>query len=175
MALLQISEPGQSTAPHQHKLAAGIDLGTTNSLVATLRSGLSGVLVDDDGHALLPSVVRYLPDGNVDVGYSAQAAQSQDPTNTIVSAKRFMGRGLKDIDLGMQPYHFVDNNNEMLQIETRAGVKSPVEISAEILKSLKNRAEKSLGGELVGVVITVPAYFDDAQRQATKDAHAWLA
>lgn len=170
MALLQISEPGQSTAPHQHKLAAGIDLGTTNSLVATVRSGLSGVLVDDDGHALLPSVVRYLPDGNVDVGYSAQAAQSQDPTNTIVSAKRFMGRGLKDIDLGMQPYHFVDNNNEMLQIETRAGVKSPVEISAEILKSLKNRAEKSLGGELVGVVITVPAYFDDAQRQATKDA-----
>ncbi len=170
MALLQISEPGQSTAPHQHKLAAGIDLGTTNSLVATVRSGLSGVLVDDDGHALLPSVVRYLPDGNVDVGYSAQAAQSQDPTNTIVSAKRFMGRGLKDIDLGMQPYHFVDNNNEMLQIETRAGVKSPVEISAEILKSLKKRAEISLGGELVGVVITVPAYFDDAQRQATKDA-----
>jgi molecular chaperone HscA len=170
MALLQISEPGQSTAPHQHKLAAGIDLGTTNSLVATVRSGLSGVLVDDDGHALLPSVVRYLPDGNVDVGYIAQAAQSQDPTNTIVSVKRFMGRGLKDIDLGMQPYHFVDNNNEMLQIETRAGVKSPVEISAEILKSLKNRAEKSLGGELVGVVITVPAYFDDAQRQATKDA-----
>jgi molecular chaperone HscA len=170
MALLQISEPGQSTAPHQHKLAAGIDLGTTNSLVATVRSGLSSVLVDDDGHALLPSVVRYLPDGNVDVGYSAQAAQSQDPTNSIVSAKRFMGRGLKDIDVGMQPYHFVDNNNEMLQIETRAGVKSPVEISSEILKNLKMRAEKSLGGELVGVVITVPAYFDDAQRQATKDA-----
>ncbi len=170
MALLQISEPGQSTAPHQHKLAAGIDLGTTNSLVATVRSGLSSVLVDDDGHALLPSVVRYLPDGNVEVGYSAQAAQSQDPANTIVSAKRFMGRGLKDIDVSMQPYHFVDNNNEMLQIETRAGVKSPVEISAEILKCLKTRAEKSLGGELVGVVITVPAYFDDAQRQATKDA-----
>jgi molecular chaperone HscA len=170
MALLQISEPGQSTAPHQHKLAAGIDLGTTNSLVATVRSGLSSVLVDDDGHALLPSVVRYLPDGNVDVGYTAQAAQSQDPTNSIVSTKRFMGRALKDIDVGMQPYNFVDNNNEMLQIETRAGVKSPVEISSEILKSLKMRAEKSLGGELVGVVITVPAYFDDAQRQATKDA-----
>ncbi len=170
MALLQISEPGQSTAPHQHKLAAGIDLGTTNSLVATVRSGLSSVLVDDDGHALLPSVVRYLPEGNVEVGYSAQAAQSQDPANTIVSAKRFMGRGLKDIDISMQPYHFVDNNNEMLQIETRAGIKSPVEISAEILKILKTRAEKSLGGELVGVVITVPAYFDDAQRQATKDA-----
>ncbi len=168
MALLQISEPGQSTAPHQHKLAVGIDLGTTNSLVATVRSGLASVLVDDDGHALLPSVVRYLPDGKIDVGYSAQAAQSQDPANTIVSAKRFMGRGLKDIDVSQQPYHFVDNG--MLQIETRAGIKSPVEISAEILKSLKNRAEKSLGGELVGVVITVPAYFDDAQRQATKDA-----
>jgi molecular chaperone HscA len=169
MALLQISEPGQSTAPHQHKLAVGIDLGTTNSLVATVRSGLASVLVDDDGHALLPSVVRYLPDGNVDVGYSAQAAQSQDPSNTIISAKRFMGRGLKDIDVSQQPYHFIDSS-EMLQIETRAGVKSPVEISAEILKSLKKRAEKSLGGELVGVVITVPAYFDDAQRQATKDA-----
>jgi molecular chaperone HscA len=169
MALLQISEPGQSTAPHQHKLAAGIDLGTTNSLVATVRSGLASVLIDDDGHALLPSVVRYLPDGNVDVGYSAQVAQSQDPSNTIVSAKRFMGRGLKDIDISQQPYHFFDSG-EMLQIETRAGTKSPVEISAEILKSLKNRAEKSLGGELVGVVITVPAYFDDAQRQATKDA-----
>ena len=169
MALLQISEPGQSTAPHQHKLAVGIDLGTTNSLVATVRSGLASVLVDDDGHALLPSVVRYMPDGSVDVGYSAQAAQSQDPSNTIISAKRFMGRGLKDIDISQQPYHFVDSD-EMLQIETRAGVKSPVEISAEILKTLKNRAEKSLGGELVGVVITVPAYFDDAQRQATKDA-----
>jgi molecular chaperone HscA len=178
MALLQISEPGQSTAPHQHKLAVGIDLGTTNSLVATVRSGLASVLVDDDGHALLPSVVRYLPnDGtdsnHVDVGYGAQAAQSQDPSNTIISAKRFMGRGLKDIDVSLQPYHFVETkteSGEMLQIETRAGIKSAVEISAEILKTLKNRAEKSLGGELVGVVITVPAYFDDAQRQATKDA-----
>ena len=169
MALLQISEPDQSTAPHQHKLAAGIDLGTTNSLVATVRSGLASVLIDDDGHALLPSVVRYMPDGCIDVGYSAQAAQSQDPNNTIISAKRFMGRGLKDIDVSQQPYHFIDSG-EMLQIETRAGVKSPIEISAEILKNLKNRAEKSLGGELVGVVITVPAYFDDAQRQATKDA-----
>ena len=169
MALLQISEPGQSTAPHQHKLAVGIDLGTTNSLVATVRSGQATVLVDDDGHALLPSVVRYMPDGTIDVGYSAQAAQSLDPQNTIVSAKRFMGRGLKDIDVSLQPYHFSDSK-EMVQLETRAGVKSPVEISAEILKSLKARAEKSLGGELVGVVITVPAYFDDAQRQATKDA-----
>ncbi len=178
MALLQISEPGQSTAPHQHKLAVGIDLGTTNSLVATVRSGQSTVLVDSDGHALLPSVVRYLPDGSIDVGYSAQAAQSLDPQNTIVSAKRFMGRGLKDIDVSMQPYHFVETKSasgEMLQIETRAGIKSPVEISAEILKALKVRAEKSFGLaknslELVGVVITVPAYFDDAQRQATKDA-----
>ena len=175
MALLQISEPGQSTAPHQHKLAVGIDLGTTNSLVATVRSGQATVLVDDDGHALLPSVVRYMPDASIDVGYSAQAAQSLDPQNTIVSAKRFMGRGLKDIDVALQPYHFVDNNNEMLQIETRAGVKSPIEISAEILKTLKKRAEKSFGleensAELVGAVITVPAYFDDAQRQATKDA-----
>ncbi len=169
MALLQISEPGQSTAPHQHKLAVGIDLGTTNSLVATVRSGMTSVLVDDDGHALLPSVVRYMPDGSTDVGYSAQAAQSLDPQNTIVSVKRFMGRGLKDIDVSLQPYHFSDSK-EMVQLETRAGVKSPVEISAEILKSLKARAEKSLGGELVGAVITVPAYFDDAQRQATKDA-----
>ncbi len=178
MALLQISEPGQSTAPHQHKLAIGIDLGTTNSLVATVRSGQSTVLVDGDGHALLPSVVRYLANGSIDVGYSAQAAQSLDPQNTIVSAKRFMGRGLKDIDVSMQPYHFVETKSasgEMLQIETRAGVKSPVEISAEILKALKIRAENSFGldensSELVGAVITVPAYFDDAQRQATKDA-----
>ena len=169
MALLQISEPGQSTAPHQHKLAVGIDLGTTNSLVATVRSGQATVLLDEDGHALLPSVVRYMPDASIDVGYSAQAAQSNDPANTIVSAKRFMGRSLKDIDISQQPYHF-KNSDEMVQIETRAGVKNAVEISAEILKNLKKRAEKSLGGELVGVVITVPAYFDDAQRQATKDA-----
>ena len=174
MALLQISEPGQSTAPHQHKLAVGIDLGTTNSLVATVRSGQAAVLLDEDGHALLPSVVRYMPDTSIDVGYSAQAAQSQDPQNTIVSAKRFMGRGLKDIDISQQPYHFI-NSDVMVQIETRAGVKNAVEISAEILKALKLRAEKSFGlekdsPELVGVVITVPAYFDDAQRQATKDA-----
>ena len=174
MALLQISEPGQSTAPHQHRLAVGIDLGTTNSLVATVRSGISSVLLDAHGHALLPSVVRYLPDGNIDVGYDAQAAQSQDPQNTIISAKRYMGRGLQDIDVSNQPYKFVEtadlDKNKMIQIETRVGVKSPVEVSAEILKTLKNRAEKSLGGELLGAVITVPAYFDDAQRQATKDA-----
>lgn len=173
MALLQISEPSQSAAPHQHKLAVGIDLGTTNSLVATVRSGMSSVLIDDDGHALLPSVVRYLENDNVEVGYEAQAAQSIDPANTIVSAKRFMGRSLAEIDLSTQPYHFVEtpsSSEKMVQIQTRAGVKSAVEISAEILKSLKKRAEKSLGGDLVGVVITVPAYFDDAQRQATKDA-----
>ena len=175
MALLQISEPGMSAAPHQHKLAVGIDLGTTNSLVATVRSAMSTVLQDDHGHALLPSVVRYAPDGSVIVGHEAQAQQSADPTNTIVSVKRFMGRSINDItDRAHIPYKFVSANEDqtvkVLQIETRAGRKSPVEISAEILKSLKTRAEKSLGGELTGAVITVPAYFDDAQRQATKDA-----
>ncbi|WP_018986609.1 Fe-S protein assembly chaperone HscA [Methylophilus methylotrophus] len=172
MALLQISEPGQSPAPHQHKLAIGIDLGTTNSLVATVRSGMSTVLHDEHGHALLPSVVRYLNDAVI-VGHEAQAAQSQDPVNTIVSVKRFMGRALHDItDRAHIPYHFVENDSSqgMLELKTRAGLKSPVEISAEILKTLKARAEKALGGELTGAVITVPAYFDDAQRQATKDA-----
>jgi molecular chaperone HscA len=170
MALLQISEPGQSAAPHQHRLAIGIDLGTTNSLVATVRSGLSVVLNDEEGHALLPSVVHYLDDGRTEVGYVAQAQQSRDPQNTIVSAKRFMGRGLHDIpDIAHYPYRFVDTPG-MLQLNTVAGLKSPVEVSAEILKTLKLRAEKALGGELTGAVITVPAYFDDAQRQATKDA-----
>ncbi|SDK36664.1 molecular chaperone HscA [Methylophilus rhizosphaerae] len=172
MALLQISEPGMSPAPHQHKLAVGIDLGTTNSLVATVRSGMSTVLHDEHGHALLPSVVRYLSD-TVVVGHEAQAAQSQDPVNTIVSVKRFMGRALHDItDRAHIPYHFVENDSSqgILELKTRAGLKSPVEISAEILKTLKLRAEKALGGELTGAVVTVPAYFDDAQRQATKDA-----
>ncbi|ROH88148.1 Fe-S protein assembly chaperone HscA [Pseudomethylobacillus aquaticus] len=170
MALLQIAEPGMSAAPHQHRLAIGIDLGTTNSLVATVRSGMSTVLHDEQGHALLPSVVHYRPDGEVSVGYPAQAQQSLDPNNTIVSAKRFMGRGLKDIGITTHlPYRFVDAPG-MVQLETRAGIKSPVEISAEILRTLKARAEKALGGELTGAVITVPAYFDDAQRQATKDA-----
>lgn len=180
MALLQISEPGMSAAPHQHRLAVGIDLGTTNSLVATVRSGMSTVLQDDFGHSLLPSVVRYSPNGDVIVGHEAQAQQSADPINTIISVKRFMGRSLNDItDRAHIPYHFVDGSSSdttkgdasrILQIQTRAGLKSPIEISAEILKTLKARAEKSLGGELVGAVITVPAYFDDAQRQATKDA-----
>ncbi len=169
MALLQISEPGMSAAPHQHKLAVGIDLGTTNSLVATVRSGLSNVLNDEYGHALLPSVVHYLDNGTVDVGFNAQKQQNLDPHNTIVSVKRFMGRGLKDLDVSQLPYRFTEASG-MVQIETRAGIKSPVEISSEILKALKTRAENALGGELVGAVITVPAYFDDAQRQATKDA-----
>jgi len=170
MALLQISEPGMSTAPHQHRLAVGIDLGTTNSLVATVRSGLSVVLDDEAGHSLLPSVVRYHADCSVDVGYAALSAQNLDPHNTIVSVKRFMGRGLVDIeDISSLPYRFVDAPG-MLQLKTVAGVKSPVEVSAEILKVLRQRAEAAMGGELLGAVITVPAYFDDAQRQATKDA-----
>ena len=170
MALLQISEPGLSAAPHQHRLAVGIDLGTTNSLVATVRNGISVVLNDDDGAALLPSVVHYAVGGAVQVGLPAQAAQNADPQNTIVSVKRFMGRGLKDIgDAVDLPYRFVDAPG-MVQLRTVAGVKSPVEVSAEILKVLRDRAERSLGGALVGAVITVPAYFDDAQRQATKDA-----
>lgn len=170
MALLQISEPGMSAAPHQHRLAVGIDLGTTNSLVATVRSGMSVVLTDDHGRSLLPSVVRYLANGNAEVGFSAQAQQSRDPQNTIISAKRLMGRGIKDIqDAHQLPYQFVEDTG-MVAINTAAGIKSPVEISAEILGELKTRAEASLGGELTGAVITVPAYFDDAQRQATKDA-----
>jgi len=169
MALLQISEPGMSAAPHQHKLAVGIDLGTTNSLVATVRSGLSHVLGDEHGHTLLPSVVHYAENGMIVVGTEAQKKQNSDPHNTIVSVKRFMGRGIKDIDATQLPYHFAEQAG-MLQIETRAGIKSPVEVSAEILKVLKARAEQALGGELIGAVITVPAYFDDAQRQSTKDA-----
>ena len=170
MALLQISEPGMSTAPHQHRLAVGIDLGTTNSLVATVRNSIPEVLDDEDGHALLPSIVRYLPTGYANIGYAAQAAQTTDPKNTIVSVKRFMGRGLKDIaHAENMPYDFVDAPG-MVQVKTVAGVKSPVEVSAEILATLRQRAEDALGDELVGAVITVPAYFDDAQRQATKDA-----
>lgn len=170
MALLQISEPGMSTAPHQHRLAVGIDLGTTNSLVATVRNGISVALNDHGGRAMLPSVVRYAADGEVTVGEAAQHAQSADPVNTIVSVKRFMGRGLKDIgDISRLPYRFVDAGG-MVQLRTQAGVKSPVEVSAEILRVLRQRAEEALGGEMVGAVITVPAYFDDAQRQATKDA-----
>jgi molecular chaperone HscA len=170
MALLQISEPGMSTAPHQHRLAVGIDLGTTNSLVATVRNSIPEVLNDEDGRPLLPSVVRYLPNGHANIGYKALAAQTTDPKNTIVSVKRFMGRGLKDIAHAENlPYDFVDAPG-MVQLKTVAGVKSPVETSAQILATLRQRAEDSLGDDLVGAVITVPAYFDDAQRQATKDA-----
>jgi molecular chaperone HscA len=170
MALMQIAEPGQSPAPHEHRLAVGIDLGTTNSLVATVRSGVPAVLPDANGRPLLPSIVRYLPDGKVEVGYAAQARQAEDPKNTIVSVKRFMGRGLNDVaHVEQTPYDFVDAPG-MVQIRTVAGVKSPVEVSAEVLRVLKERAELSLGGNISGAVITVPAYFDDAQRQATKDA-----
>ena len=159
-----------STAPHQHRLAVGIDLGTTNSLVATVRNSIPEVLNDEEGRPLLPSVVRYLPDGHAHIGYKAQAARNADPRNTIVSVKRFMGRGLKDIAYAENlPYDFVDAPG-MVQLKTAAGVKSPVEVSAEILATLRQRAEDALGDELVGAVITVPAYFDDAQRQATKDA-----
>ncbi|MDP1982809.1 MAG: Fe-S protein assembly chaperone HscA [Sulfuritalea sp.] len=170
MALLQIAEPGEFAAPHEHRLAVGIDLGTTNSLVATVRSGMSVVLNDMQGRPLLPSVVAYAADGNVEVGYNAEAKQSIDPKNTIISVKRFMGRGRHDIaHIETLPYDFVDTEG-MVKLKTIAGIKSPVEISAEILKTMRNRAEASLGGELTGAVITVPAYFDDAQRQATKDA-----
>ncbi|HMU99554.1 MAG TPA: Fe-S protein assembly chaperone HscA [Rhodocyclaceae bacterium] len=170
MALFQIAEPGESAAPHEHKLAVGIDLGTTNSLVATVRSGLAKVLNDEQGRPLLPSIVRYHADGSTEVGYAAQKQQARDPKNTIVSVKRFMGRGLKDIaHVESMPYDFLEAPG-MVKVRTVAGVKSPVEVSAEILKTLRERAEGALGGELVGAVITVPAYFDDAQRQATKDA-----
>ena len=170
MALMQIAEPGMSAAPHEHRLAVGIDLGTTNSLVATVRSADTQVLPDESGRKILPSIVRYLADGTVEVGHTAQAAQSADAANTIASVKRFMGRAAGDLhDIENLSYAFGQEAG-MLRIQTVAGEKSPVEVSAEILKVLKDRAESTLGGDLVGAVITVPAYFDDAQRQATKDA-----
>jgi len=171
MALLQIAEPGQSPQPHQRRLAVGIDLGTTNSLVAALRSGITAPLPDAEGQVILPSVVRYHPD-YVEVGAQAKLAAASDPFNTISSVKRLMGRGLADVkQLGEQlPYRFREGESQMPFIETVQGARSPVEVSAEILRTLRQRAEASLGGELVGAVITVPAYFDDAQRQATKDA-----
>ena len=170
MALLQIAEPGQSPAPHQRRVAVGIDLGTTNSLVAAVRSGVPAVLADGQGRPLLPSVVRYLKGGRVEVGHAAQSRQAEDPRNTVVSVKRYMGRGLKDVvHAENAPYDFVDAPG-MVQLRTAAGTKSPVEVSAEILKVLRQRAELALGQGLDGAVITVPAYFDDAQRQATRDA-----
>lgn len=172
MALLQISEPGESTTPHEHRLAVGIDLGTTNSLVATVRSGVADTLAGKNGNHLLPSVVHYLADGEPEVGSGAMAHSSTDPLNTIASVKRLMGRGVDDIHhLGTTlPYDFVEADSGMPKLRTAAGERSPVQISSDILKVLKQRAEDTLGGDLTGAVITVPAYFDDAQRQATKDA-----
>jgi molecular chaperone HscA len=169
MTLFQISEPGDAPLPHAHRRAIGIDLGTTNSLVATVRNGLAVALPDAEGRPLVPSIVRYAERG-VEVGYAAMAHQLDDPQNTIVSVKRLMGRGLADLaDARRFPYRFQDTPG-MVRLATRAGVKTPVEISAEILRALRERAEASLGGPIDGAVVTVPAYFDDAQRQATKDA-----
>ena len=170
MALLQLSEPGQTPDPHQRRVAVGIDLGTTHSLVAAVRHGIAECLLDDQGRAILPSAVRYLEGGRRAIGFDALAAQAEDAENTVVSAKRFMGRALADIvEHGRLPYRFVDQPG-MLAVQTRDGVKTPVEVSAEILATLRFRAEDSFDDELFGAVITVPAYFDDAQRQATKDA-----
>ena len=170
MALLQLSEPGQTPDPHQRRVAVGIDLGTTHSLVAAVRHGVAECLLDDQGRAILPSAVRYLEGGRRAIGFDALAAQAEDAENTVVSAKRFMGRALADIvEHGRLPYRFVDQPG-MLAVQTRDGVKTPVEVSAEILATLRFRAEDSFDDELFGAVITVPAYFDDAQRQATKDA-----
>ncbi|KMQ79978.1 Chaperone protein HscA [Candidatus Burkholderia pumila] len=170
MALLQISEPGMAPTPHQRRMVVGIDLGTTNSLVAAVRNSVPEALPDEDGHVLLPSVVRYLEKGGRCIGRTAKEEAVTDPRNTIVSVKRFMGRGKAEVEGAENaPYDFIDAPG-MVQIRTVDGVKSPVEVSAEILATLRYRAEDSLGEDLVGAVITVPAYFDEAQRQATKDA-----
>ena len=171
MALLQIAEPGQAAAPHEHKLAAGIDLGTTNSLVASVRSGTPETLADEQGGHLLPSVVAYT-ESAILTGSEALANAQGDALNTISSVKRLMGRGIEDLRLlgDTLPYEFAETESKVPRIHTRSGDVSPVEVSAEILKALGKRAESALGGELTGVVVTVPAYFDDAQRQATKDA-----
>ena len=172
MALLQIAEPGQSAAPHQQKLAVGIDLGTTNSLIATVRNGHSDILLDEQNRPLLPSVVHFGKDENVIVGYEAAELATQDPQNTVISVKRLIGRSLADIQQRYPnlPYQFVASENGLPLLATHQGVRSPIEISAEILKKLTALGEQRLGGNLVGAVITVPAYFDDAQRQSTKDA-----
>ena len=171
MALLQIAEPGQTAAPHQHRLAAGIDLGTTNSLVATVRSGQAMILNDEQERSLVPSVVHYGA-AEKQVGAEAFALASQDPKNTVLSVKRLIGRSLEDVQARYpaMPYEFAASENGLPLIVTEQGVKSPVEVSADILARLNHIAEQRLGGELSGVVITVPAYFDDAQRQSTKDA-----
>ncbi|MBT9599397.1 MAG: Fe-S protein assembly chaperone HscA [Vitreoscilla sp.] len=170
MALLQIAEPGRAAAPHQHRLAVGIDLGTTNSLVATVRSGLATVLADELGRLLLPSVVHYGESGALAVGHEARAAGAADPRNTVASAKRLIGRALADVSATPMPYAVEALSDSAVGVRTRHGLKSPVDIGAEVLRALKARAEAAMGGALVGAVITVPAYFDDAQRQATKDA-----
>ncbi len=172
MALIQISEPGQSSAEQKHHLAAGIDLGTTNSLVATVRDGQPETLADADGHHLLPSAVQYSPDASPLTGRAAKDKSSVDPQNTILSVKRLMGRGMADIEKSNDrlSYQFINEDSTVPRIKTAGGNVSPIEVSAEILTALKKRAEKELGDELEGVVVTVPAYFDDAQRQATKDA-----
>lgn len=171
MALLQIAEPGQSAAPHQTRLAVGIDLGTTNSLVATVRSGKADILLDEKDRALIPSVVYYGAEQPM-VGYEAKANAGQDPHNTIISVKRLIGRSLADVQSRYPnlPYRFQASENGLPMIVTQQGVRSPIEVSADILRRLSSLAEKRLAGELVGCVITVPAYFDDAQRQGTKDA-----
>lgn len=172
MALLQITEPGQTAAPHQHRLAVGIDLGTTNSLLATVRNGSSEILADTDGSTLIPSVVNYPLEGTPLVGKSALARAVNEPAQTVISVKRLIGRSLTDVQQRYPnlPYHFQASENGLPLIETAQGNFSPVQISAEILKKLNHLAEARLGGELSGAVITVPAYFDDAQRQSTKDA-----
>ena len=171
MALLQIAEPGTSPDPHTRRHAVGIDLGTTHSLVAAVRSGVAECLPDRHGEVILPSVVRYLPDGSAKVGRDALEGAVSDPTNTVFSVKRLMGRGLADVSqLGRLAYDFVDATEGMVRLRTVAGIKSPVEVSAEILATLRQRAEDTFDADLYGAVITVPAYFDDAQRQATKDA-----
>ncbi|HHF2859117.1 TPA: Fe-S protein assembly chaperone HscA [Vibrio diabolicus] len=171
MALLQIAEPGQSSAPHEHKLAAGIDLGTTNSLVASVRSGDATPLADEQGRTILPSVVNYTEE-TLTVGHEAKAKAELEPENTIISVKRLIGRSLKDIQsrYSSLPYRFRESENGLPILQTPQGDKNPIEVSADILKALGKRAEETLGGELAGVVITVPAYFDDAQRAGTKDA-----
>lgn len=171
MSLLQISEPGMTAAPHQRKLAAGIDLGTTHSLIATVRSGEAATLPDDQGRDLLPSIVNYQADSRI-VGWEAKQLSEQDPVNTIISVKRMMGRSLADIQKRYPelPYQLTASENGLPFIQTAAGQVDPIQVSSDILKTLAKRAEQTLGGEMDGVVITVPAYFDDAQRQGTKDA-----
>ena len=172
MALLQIAEPGRAAAPHQHRLAVGIDLGTTNSLVASVCSAVPTVLCDEQGRGLLPSVVHFAEGGSLIVGHDAQRHAGADPANTIASAKRLIGRSLADVAARPLPYALQALSDSAVGVCTRQGVKSPVDIAAEVLRVLRQRAEAALGGELVGAVVTVPAYFDDAQRQATKDAAA---